>query len=287
MQITVEKKREVLSLITDVTYASVPSWYGATRRDLHMDLIVPKNRAGRAPCPCIVWFCGGAFRVMDRAVWMPELMRFAEAGFVVVSAEYRTGNEAIFPAPLCDARAAVRFLRAHAEDYCIDPERIASAGESAGGAVACLLGVTGEDRTLDQGDWLEQSGSVAAVVDYYGLADMTISLEGFEGNDIVPPWMLEEALGVRYTRQQAEAASAIRRVTPSAPPHLILQGLDDQVVSPSQSRNYFEKLRENGVEAELLELEGAQHGDDLFFQAEVKDRVIQFLKKALKTEENA
>lgn len=282
MQIAVEKKREVLSLITGVTYANVPSWYGATRRDLHMDLIVPKNRVGHAPRPCIVWFCGGAFRVMDRAVWMPELMRFAEAGFVVASVEYRTGNEAIFPAPLCDAKAAVRFLRAHAEDFCIDPTRIVSAGESAGGAIACLLGVTGEDKSLDQGDWLDQSSSVAAVVDYYGLADMTISLEGFEGNDIVPPWMLEEALGVRYTRQQAESASAIKRVTPSAPPHLILQGLEDTVVSPSQSRNYYEKLRENGVTAELLELEDAQHGDDLFFQDEVKDRVLQFLQRTLK-----
>lgn len=282
MQIAVEKKREVLSLITGVTYANVESWYGATRRDLHLDLIVPKNRVGHAPCPCIVWFCGGAFRVMDRSVWMPELMRFAEAGFVVASVEYRTGNEAIFPAPLCDAKAAIRYLRAHAGDYCIDPERIVSAGESAGGAIACLLGVTGEDQSLEQGDWLEQSSSVSAVVDYYGLADMTISLEGFEGNDIVPPWMLEEALGVRYTKAQAEAASAIRRVTPSAPPHLILQGLDDVVVSPSQSRNYYEKLRENGVTAELLELEGAQHGDDLFFQDEVKDRVLRFLQTKLK-----
>ena len=71
-------------------------------------------------------------------------------------------------------------------------------------------------------------------------------------------------------------------MTPSAPPHLILQGLDDLVVSPSQSQNYYEKLRENRVEAELLELSGAQHGDELFFQDEVKDRVIQFLQTKLK-----
>lgn len=94
--------------------------------------------------------------------------------------------------------------------------------------------------------------------------------------------MLEEALGVRYTKEQAETASAIRRITPSAPPHLILQGLDDQVVSPSQSRNYYEALRETGVNAELLELEGAQHGDDRFFQNDVKDLVVRLLQKELK-----
>ena len=142
--------------------------------------------------------------------------------------------------------------------------------------------MTGDDKPLDRGDWLEQSSRIAAVLDYYGLADMTISLEGFEGNDIIPSWMLEEALGVRYTKEQAESASAIKRVTPSAPPHMILQGLDDTVVSPSQSRNYYKKLRENGVEAELLELEGAQHGDDLFFQDAVKDQVIHFLQTKLK-----
>lgn len=279
--LAVEKKREALSLITAVTYANVESWYGATRRDLHMDLIVPKNRESHKPLPAIVWFCGGAFRVMDRSVWMPELMYFAEAGFVVASVEYRTGNEDVFPAPILDAKAAVRFLRAHAADYCIDPEHIFSMGESAGGAIACLLGVTGEDRSLDQGDWLEQSSRVSAVVDYYGLADMTISMEGFEGNDIIPPWMLEEALGVRYTREKAEAASAIMRITPAAPPHLILQGLDDTVVSPEQSRNYYKALAEKGVGAELIEIEGAQHGDDLFFQDAVKERVIHFLQREM------
>lgn len=150
--LAVEKKREALSLITAVTYANVESWYGATRRDLHMDLIVPKNRENHRPLPTIVWFCGGAFRVMDRSVWMPELMRFAEA------------------------------------------------------------------------------------------------------------------------------ASALMRITPSAPPHLILQGLDDTVVSPEQSRNYYEALVEKGVGAELIEIEGAQHGDDLFFQDAVKERVIHFLQ---------
>ena len=73
-QLQVERKREVLSLITDVTFASVPCWYGASRRDLKMDLIVPKNRTAHAACPAIVWICGGAYRVVNRAVWLPEMM---------------------------------------------------------------------------------------------------------------------------------------------------------------------------------------------------------------------
>lgn len=181
-----------------------------------MDLIVPKNRGNHAPCPTIVWLCGGAFRVMDRSAWMPELMRYAEAGFVVASVEYRTGNEAVFPAPLIDVKAAIRYLRAHAKEFCVDPEIIISMGESAGGALACLLGVTGEKREFDQGEYQEQSSGVCAVVDYYGLTDMTISLSGIEGNDIIPPWMLEEALGVRYSREQALSASAPTTL-PSSP----------------------------------------------------------------------
>lgn len=271
-KISVVLQKENLSLITNVTYSNVPSWYGATRRDLHMDVIAPKNRENHAPCPAIVWFCGGAFRVMDRAVWMAEMVHYAEAGFVVASVEYRTGNEAIFPAQLEDAKAAVRFLRAHAGEFCVDPEKIFAMGESAGGAIACLLGVTGEPG---------QDSSVCGVVDFYGLADMRISISEQEGNDIVPPWMLKELLGVRYSREQAEAASAICRVTPSAPPHMILHGTQDSTVPIGQSIAYYEKLVQNGVPALLLELEGAQHGDDLFCQNVVKDRVIAFLKDVI------
>ena len=71
--------------------------------------------------------------VVDRSVWLPELMRFAARGYVAASIEYRTSNEAQFPAQLTDVKAAVRYLRAHAEDYSIDPGRIFAMGESAGG----------------------------------------------------------------------------------------------------------------------------------------------------------
>lgn len=270
--------KENLSFITNVTYSNVSSWYGATRRDLHMDIIAPKNRENHAPCPAVVWFCGGAFRVMDRSVWMAEMIRYAEAGFIVAGAEYRTGNEAIFPAQLIDAKAAVRFLRAHAGEFCVDPEKIFAMGESAGGAIACLLGVTGKKKELDQGAYLDQDSSVCGVIDFYGLADMTISISEQEGDDIVPPWMLEEVLGVRYSREQAVSASALYQVTSSVPPHMILHGTNDHTVPMEQSVAYYEKLVEQGVRADLIEIERAQHGDDLFCQNQVKDKVIAFMR---------
>lgn len=261
--IQVERSREVLSLITHVAYTSVPSWYGATRKDLHMDLIVPKFRQGRAPRPAIVWFCGGAYRVMDRSVWMPELVDFARAGFVIASVEYRTGNEAVFPAQLEDAQAAVCFLKKHAEDFCLDPYHIFSMGESAGGTIACLLGT---------------SGYVQGVVDFYGLTDLTGGLAAGESTDTIPSWTLEEFLGVGYSRETAERASALYQVTRDTPPHLILHGTNDNLVLPSQSRRYYEKLIETGVPAQLLEIEGAGHGDDLFYENTVKERILAFMK---------
>ena len=77
-QLCIENKREVLSLITDITFSNVPCWYGGSRRDLKMDLIVPKNRSNHPACPVIVWICGGAYRVVNRSVWLPEMIKARE-----------------------------------------------------------------------------------------------------------------------------------------------------------------------------------------------------------------
>lgn len=138
----IQRHDEPLALITGLTFTSVPCWYDRSRRDWKMDLIVPKERVGHAPLPCFVWVCGGAFMVMDRSVWLPELMPFACAGYVVASVDYRVSSEAQFPTQLTDVKAAIRYLRAHADALCIDPDRIFIAGESVSGTLACLAGVT-------------------------------------------------------------------------------------------------------------------------------------------------
>lgn len=273
----IQKRQEVLSLITNVAFANVPCWYDASRRDLRADLIVPKVRQGLAPRPAVIWICGGAYMVVNRAVWLPEMLRFARAGYIVVSIEYRTSNETQFPDQLIDVKSAVRWLRAHAAEYCVDPERIFVMGESAGGTMASLLGVTAGMREFEQGDYLEYDSNVQGVVDFYGITDLADDC--WDTSRSVPKWAMEAFLGTNYTPEQARKASAIRYVTPNAPPFLILHGTADPLIPISQSQRMYDALRQNGVDARYLEIVDASHGDDLFYQDAVVGRISDFLNE--------
>lgn len=273
--LNIRKEHEVLSNITGVAFSTVPCWYGATRRDLKMDLIVPKVIPGHKPCPCIVWICGGAFMVVDRSVWMPEMLYFARKGYVVASIEYRTSNEAPFPAQLIDCKSAVRYLRAHAKEFCIDPDRIFVMGESAGGTMACLLGTTAGCPEFDRGDWLNESSAVQGVVDFYGVTKIE-PLPHITGG-AVPYYAFDAFIAEDFTAEMGKKASAIEYVSEKTPPTLILHGTEDPLVSMEQSRQYYERLQQCGVRTDLLILEGATHGDDLFYQDEIADRILNFL----------
>nr|WP_314464747.1 alpha/beta hydrolase [uncultured Clostridium sp.] len=270
---------EVLSLISDISYSCVPSWYGVTMRNLKMEVIAPKIRTADKKLPLIVWFCGGAYRVVDRVVWLPELLYFARNGFTVASVEYRTSNEATFPDPLIDGKSAIRYLKAHAKDFCIDPNRICVMGESAGGTMASLIGATVGIKDFDKGDFLEEDSLVQAVVDYYGIVDLTnITCNVTEDT---PAWTIHDFLGINYTEAEAKKASAIKYITDKTPPMLILHGVDDRMVPISQSEQLYKKLQEQGVISEFYALKGAGHGTDDFYQEGTQKLVIEFLNKVL------
>lgn len=275
----IQVKQEVLSLVTGISFSCVPAWYDSTMRNLKMDLIVPKHKQGHKACPAIIWVCGGAYRVVDRSVWIPEMMYFAHKGYVIASIEYRTSSEAKFPAALMDVKAAVRYLKAHAEELCIDPEKICIMGESAGGTLASLVGLTGGNKEFDQGDNLDVDSSVKAVVDFYGLVDLIHTSTNVTPD--TPPWILQDFLGVDYTEETAMRASAVTYVNESAPPFLILHGAEDVVVPLEQSQCIFEALKKNEVETKLYVIEGAGHGADEFYQEEVLELVEDFLKRVL------
>ena len=280
-RIHVPRDREVLSLITGVTYAIVPSWYDASFRDLKMDLILPKHKEEHKKWPVIVWICGGAFMVNDRSVWIPELVYFARNGFAVASIDYRTSNEAPFPAPLEDVKRAIRYLKAHAGSFCVDPEKVFIMGESAGGTLACLAGTTYKNSVFEKGDYLEWDSSVRAVVDYYGLTNLNDD-ECLKFSENVPEWTIRAFLGTTSEAEYgpaAETASAVCGISEDSPPFMILHGTKDSVVPISQSTGFYEKLKERNVESEMWLIEGAEHGDDMFFEDSVSEMVVRFLKR--------
>ena len=269
---------EVQSLVSDIGYRVVPDWYDGSYRELKMHLIIPKHRENHSLQPCLLFICGGAYSVVNGGIWLPEMLYFARHGYTVATIDYRTSNQAIFPAALQDAKCAVRFLKMHAAQFCIDPAKIIVAGESAGGTLAALVGVTGGIPEFEPDDYSEFDSSVAAVVDFYGPVDLIASGNTHVESDTVDSWALEAFLGAGYGEETAIRASALHYVGAGTPPFMILHGTNDKLVDiAAQSDRMYDALVQNGVKAEYIRLEGAEHGDDAFYQEDIKARILNFM----------
>ena len=275
--LSVRHSREVLILAENITYSRVGDWYDLTWQDLKLDIICPKNRAGHAPQPCLVWICGGAFITERKDIWAPEMMYFAERGVTVALVDYRTSDKASFPAGLIDIKTAIRYLRAHASDFCINPGRMFVMGESAGGSLASLTGVTSGIPEFDRGEWTEFSSSVTGAIDIYGLVDLAILRQGGVENEAVPSWQMTAYLG-NHPEDSIEKGSAVNYVGKDTCPFLILHGTADDTVPPAQSETFYEKLVSCGVRADFYAIEGAGHGDELLYQDEVKELILDFIR---------
>jgi acetyl esterase/lipase len=179
------------------------------------------------------------------------------AGFVVASIDYRLAPENPWPDQIIDAKCAVRYLRFHATQLGIDPNRIAALGDSAGGQLVSLLGTTGSTDLWDVGPYGTVSSRVAAVVDEFGPADLEST--GWPGYTVA---MIHRVFGaVPGTADPVlSQASPLLHVSAGDPPFLILQGTDDQVVPEDQSVRFAAQLRAAGVPVELTMVDGGRHG---------------------------
>ena len=277
--IQVEIKEPQYIVDTNVTFAQVRDWFGHTTKDLKMDIIFPEQ--GKKKSPCIIWICGGAWQQMSRSAHLVYLADLARQGFVAASVQYRTSNEAIFPAQLQDIKAAVRYLRAHAERYCIDSEHFGVMGESAGGHLTAMAALTGDRREFDTGDYLEYSSAVQAACPWYLPADITkMPVDTARDMQAAPESLL---IGMNAVHHQKEALNAcpVSYVTKQAPPFLLLHGLCDRTVPFSQSEAMYAALEEKGADVQLVAIEGADHADIRFFQREVWDLITGFFKEKL------
>jgi acetyl esterase/lipase len=236
---------------SDVTYGK------AEGIDLKLDLYFPaKTNSGALPVA--VYVHGGGWQHGDKeqgagAVDIPEMVK---RGYLVGSINYRLAPAHKFPAQIEDAKCAIRFLRAHAKEYNLDPNRIGVWGGSAGGHLVALLGTTDSSAGLEgNGGWEEQSSRVQAVVDMFGPADLTPG--GSRGVSGVG----ENVFGAKSADDPVlKRASPITYVSKEDPPFLILHGDKDALVPLSQSRSLYDRLTEAGVSAKLVVVKNAGHG---------------------------
>ncbi len=241
-----------------------------------MDIAIPPNPT--KPLPLIICVHGGGWQAGDKA---PNPgVGFVRFGYVVASINYRLTQEAIWPAQIYDCKAAVRFLRAHAEEYHIDPDRIGAWGASAGGHLVALLGTSGDVKELegDEGN-PEFSSRVQCVVDLFGPTDLTKIHDEHVAGDALTHLFggpLSEHL------DQAKQASPVTYVTKDDAPCLIMQGTKDPLVNPKQSEYLDEALKKAGVESHLELIEGAGHGGPQFGTPKNLMMIFEFFNQHLK-----
>src|SRR5262249_6846987 len=186
-------------------------------------------------------------------------VRLVEHGYVAITITYRLAPKYPFPATVHDVKAAVRWARAHAGKYGINPERIGVMGGSAGGHLAQFLGVTADVKEFDgAGGNAEQSNKVACVVNFYGPSDFTKSYgKSVDAAEVLPLFLGGD---MDKARPKHVRASPLYWVTPNAAPTLCIHGTEDKYVAHEQAVWLVEKLKAAGVEADLLTLPGAGHG---------------------------
>lgn len=244
---------------------------------LRLNVIRPKARADK-PRPAILWIHGGGWAGGSKDASTGMLCGFAQKGYVCASVQYRFVDAARFPAQIEDCKCAVRFLRAHAEKYGIDPDRIGAWGNSSGGHLAALLATSGGEEELEgSGGWQEQSSAVNAACDWYG----PVCLAGATLHESHP---YSQLLGAPPQDNPALArlSDPASFISADDPGILIMHGDSDGVVPISLSEQFFDRLTRGGVEAELEIVKGAGHGEGFWENPDVYAKVLDFFDRKLK-----
>jgi acetyl esterase/lipase len=215
-----------------------------------MDVYFPQSGG---PWPTVVYVHGGSWMHGDKS----EAALFANGlnsmGYLVVSLNYRLYPPATFPAMIEDVKCGVRSLRAHAEEYNLDPDRIGAMGASAGGHLVALLGTMESNSPWDVGEYLDQSSRVRAVVSLAGVMDLSQPFPNTGSNDI------ETMKRIGFSETNMLEASPVSHVTPDDAPFLLIHGDHDDLVPYQQSQLMYDKLVQAGVPAELVIVKNGGH----------------------------
>jgi acetyl esterase/lipase len=244
-----------IRLEKDVVYAEVDG------KQLKLDIAYPDNLL--EPAPAIVDIPGGAWRSVRKSV--EDAILYAKYGFIGVSITHRTSDIAIFPAAVHDCKTVIRWLRANANKYHINPDKIGVTGFSSGGHLAVLLGTSGGDKYLEgNGGYPEYSSRVQAVVDHFGPTDFLrmndVRLADFIDH-FAPDSPESMFLGgpIRVRPELVRLANPITYIDPDDPPVLIGHGENDGMVIINQSELLYDALKKAGVQTEFIRVKNADH----------------------------
>ena len=263
--LNVTLKRDKIHFIPDVVYAQVPTFEKPIQL-LQMDILQPQSKSS---LPAVIFVTGGGFISANRAR-MPQLrMRLAESGYFVASINYRTVPNAAFPQPIEDVKSAIRYVKAHSKQFNIDPNKVIVIGDSAGGYLTAFAAVTNGSKEFNVGENLDQSSEIVAAVDLYGIVDIS-SVADF-------PQMYQSLREIPL-----EKTNPINYITKKSAPMLIMHGTADSIVSPDQTDQLFQALKNAGIEAERYLIPNAEHSDDYWIQDEIFDLILNFLDSQLR-----
>lgn len=291
----IEKKEPVVVLGRELVYKQVPFWCKTSFRSLTISLLRERYYYDFDPPatkqPVIVFLCGGGWRAMDPDVWMPEMVYYAKRGYAVASVQYSVSGQAAFPAQIIEIRQAIRFLRAHADELHLDPDRIAIMGESAGGHLATVTALTAEHTEFDSGEYQDYSSAVNCAIIYYGVSDI---LDRENRGD---PYSYKEKPQVVRSGNISTQELLMQKKDPwdhqedfrvldprtyigsDAPPFMLLYGTDDIRVPVSNGDKLYNALTEANVPVEYIRIHGGRHASAEFFQEEIKQEILCFLQK--------
>lgn len=249
----------------DIVYANIGDV------SLKLDAFVPE---GEGPFPACILVHGGGFTKGTKQSFITPLFDpLSKAGFVWFTIDYRLAPAHRWPACADDVQTAIRWVKEHAKEYKVDPQRIALIGESAGGHLVSYAGVVGKDDT-----------SVAAVVPFYAPHDLEFQVEhrGMLGESMTGLLGLTELND--EARKALRAASATTAIHEKMPPYLLIHGDKDVQVPHEQSTRFQTLMKKHGNSCELITIAGGAHGMGGWskLNSDYQEKLIAWLKKTLR-----
>lgn len=275
---------EGVKLEADIPYA------GTDNQRQRLDMLLPETPKG-GKLPVVVFIHGGGWQNGDKTGGRRQVSDLVASGeFAGVSVGYRLTDQAHFPEQAYDCKAAIRWIRANAEKYGLDPDKIAVWGSSAGGHLVSLLGTSGDVKELegDLGPNKGVSSRVSCVVNFYGPSELlTMGAQSQPGGRLshdAPDSPEAKLVGgaLQENKEKAKAASPITYVSKDDPPFLNVHGDADPVVPYAQSEALHAALKKVGVSSTLVTVQGGGHGQG--FPPETKEIVKKFLRHQLRGE---